>query len=186
MGLINLYTDLKSLKFGKDRIGGGSSNQPYIKTPIPEKIGEFGYLNQDFILRGGSKALTDSALDVVRLGKYFTDVRNPSGILFTIKQNLLSRMAVRTQASGKILNEGIYTPLSTLAEAGGVAFGLHVNKQGLNPFGGIGGINTYSDTIRLAKDESVFDSHDRLSVLYGYKILNDESTLSFINSYISL
>ena len=181
MGLINLYTDLKSLKFGKDRIGGGSSNQPYIKTPIPEKIGEFGYLNQDFILRGGSKALTDSALDVVRLGKYFTDVRNPSGILFTIKQNLLSRMAVRTQASGKILNEGIYTPLSTLAEAGGVAFGLHVNKQGLNPFGGIGGINTYSDTIRLAKDESVFDSHDRLSVLYGYKILNDESTLSFIN-----
>jgi hypothetical protein len=108
MGLINLYTDLKSLKFGKDRIGGGSSNQPYIKTPIPEKIGEFGYLNQDFILRGGSKAATDSALDVVRLGKYFTDVRNQSGILFTIKQNLLSRMAVSTQASTGILNNGIY------------------------------------------------------------------------------
>jgi hypothetical protein len=47
MGLINLYTDLKSLKFGKDRIGGGSSSQPYIQTPIPEKLGEFGYLNQE-------------------------------------------------------------------------------------------------------------------------------------------
>jgi hypothetical protein len=181
MPLINLTSNLKDNKFGHDRVHGGSSNQPYIKTPIPEKLGEFGYLNQDFILRGGSKAVTDSALDVVRLGKYFTDIRNPSGLLFVVKQNLLSRMAVRTQSSGRILNEGIYTPLSTLVEAGGVAFGLHVNKQGLNPFGGIGGINTYSDTIRLAKDESVFDSHDRLSVLYGYKILNDESTLSFLN-----
>jgi hypothetical protein len=174
MGLINLYTDLKSLKFGKDRIGGGSSNQPYIKTPIPEKIGEFGYLNQDFILRGGSRALTDSALDVVRLGKYFTDLRNPSGLLFVAKQNLLSRMAVRTQASGKILNEGIYTPLSTLAEAGGVTFGLHVNKQGLNPFGGIGGINTYSEEIKQSKTSIGWDVNDRLVVLYGFKIINDD------------
>jgi hypothetical protein len=173
--------DQKSFKFGKDRRGGGSSNQPYIQTSIPERLGEFGYLNQDFILRGGSRALTDSASDVVRLGKYFTDIRNPSGLLFTIKQNLLSRMAVRTQASTGLLNEGIYTPLSTLTEAGGVAFGLHVNKQGLNPFGGVGGISTYSDTIRLATDESFFDSHDRLAVLYGYKILNDESTLYFLN-----
>jgi hypothetical protein len=137
MGLINLYTDLKSLKFGKDRIGGGSSSQPYIQTPIPEKLGEFGAQNQDFILRGGAKAVSDSALDVVRLGKYFKDPNNPSGLLFVIKQNLLSRMAVRTQASTGLLNEGIYTPLSTLAEAGGVAFGLHVNKQGLNPFSGL-------------------------------------------------
>ena len=181
MPLINLTSNLKDNKFGHDRIDGGSSNQPYIKTPIPEKIGEFGYLNQDFILRGGSKALTNSALDVVRLGKYFTDIRNPSGLLFTIKQNLLSRMAVRTQSSTGLLNEGIYTPLSTLTEAGGVAFGLHVNKQGLNPFGGVGGISTYSDTIRLATNESFFDSHDRLAVLYGYKILNDESTLYFLN-----
>jgi hypothetical protein len=153
MGLINLYTDLKSLKFGKDRIGGGSSNQPYIKTPIPEKIGEFGYLNQDFILRGGSRAVTDSALDVVRLGKYFTDLRNPSGLLFIAKQNLLSRMAVRTQSSTGILNEGIYTPLSTLLQAGGVAFGLHLNKQGINPFSGLNSPGTatpnkYEDTVK--------------------------------------
>jgi hypothetical protein len=174
MPLINLTSNLKDNKFGHDRIGGGSSNQPYIKTPIPEKIGEFGYLNQDFILRGGSKALTNSALDVVRLGKYFTDIRNPSGLLFTIKQNLLSRMAVRTQSSTGLLNEGIYTPLSTLIEAGGVAFGLHVNKQGLNPFGGVGGISTYSERVLSTQvDTNNAYRLNRLYQLYDVKILNN-------------
>jgi hypothetical protein len=133
MALINLKTNLKSLKFGNDQFDGGSSNQPYIQTPIPDELGEYGFLNQDFILRGGSKAVTDSLIDVKRLGKYFTDTKNPSGFLFIAKQNLLSRTAVRTQTSG-FLNEGVYTPLSTLTQAGGNAFGLHVNKQGLNPF----------------------------------------------------
>ena len=35
MPLVNLRTNLKSLKFGKDRPGEGSSKQPYITTPIP-------------------------------------------------------------------------------------------------------------------------------------------------------
>lgn len=163
MGLINLLTDLKdfkyytskgytgdgsspgmkSLKFGNDRIGGGSSNEPYIKTPIPDQISEFGFLNEDFLLRGGSKAITNSITDVERLGRYFLDVRNPSGLLFVAKQNLLSRTAVRTQASG-ILNEKIYTPLSTLAQAGVNAFGGHLNKQGINPFAGLGLKGTYT------------------------------------------
>jgi hypothetical protein len=73
MPLINLTTNLKSLKFGNDQSGGGSSNQPYVQTPIPEKLEEsgYGFLDQDFILRGGSKAITDSLIDVERLGKYF-------------------------------------------------------------------------------------------------------------------
>ena len=33
--LLNLQTDLKSLRFGKDRPEGGSSQQPYVKTAIP-------------------------------------------------------------------------------------------------------------------------------------------------------
>jgi len=149
MGLINLQTNLKSLRFGNDRVHGGSSKQPYIQTPIPENSGGFGVLDTDFILRGGSKAVTDSIKDVERLGKYFTDVRNPSGLLFIAKQNLLSRTAVRTQASGLLLNEGVYTPISTLLEAGGVAFGLHVNKQGLNPFDGPGSLRTYTDVVKV-------------------------------------
>jgi hypothetical protein len=153
MPLINLTTNLKSLKFGNDQFDGGSSNQPYIQTSIPDELGEYGFLDQDFILRGGSKAVTDSLIDVKRLGKYFTDTKNPSGILFVAKQNLLSRTAVRTQASG-LLNEGVYTPLSTLIEAGGVAFGLHVNKQGLNPFNGEGSLRTYNDVVNPESGEA--------------------------------
>lgn len=35
MALIDLKTNLKSLKYGSDRPGGGSSGQPYIQTAIP-------------------------------------------------------------------------------------------------------------------------------------------------------
>jgi hypothetical protein len=175
MSLINLQTNLKSLKFGNDQFDGGSSNQPYIQTDIPDEFGEYGFLNQDFILRGGSKAVTDSLIDVKRLGKYFTDTKNPSGFLFTVKQNLLSRLAVKTQASG-LLNEGIYTPLSTLIQAGGVAFGLHVNKQGLNPFNGESSIGKYSEKISNEIFETL-NSPDgilknRLYALYESKIQN--------------
>ena len=159
MPLINLKTNLKSLKFGNDQFDGGSSNQPYIQTSIPDELGEYGFLDQDFILRGGSKAVTDSLIDVKRLGKYFTDTKNPSGFLFIAKQNLLSRTAVRTQTSGLLLNEGIYTPLSTLTQAGGVAFGLHVNKQGLNPFASTGPTsdndNLYGVKITPEQDKNI-------------------------------
>ena len=142
MALINLKTNLKSLKYGNDTLGGGDSNQPYIKAPIPDSFNDLQNSNNDYILRGGPFALQDSIIDVERLGKMFIDTKSTSGIFFVAKQNLLSRIAVRTQASG-ILNEGVYTPLSTLAEAGVVSIGGHVLKQGLNPFDltGVGSTN---------------------------------------------
>ena len=142
MALINLKTNLKSLKYGNDTLGGGNSNQPYIKAPIPDSFNDLQNSNNDYILRGGPFALQDSIIDVERLGKMFIDTKSTSGIFFVAKQNLLSRIAVRTQASG-ILNEGVYTPLSTLAEAGVVSIGGHVLKQGLNPFDstGVGSTN---------------------------------------------
>jgi hypothetical protein len=138
VGLVNLTTNLKSLRYGKDQLGGGYSGQPYIQASIPEGFNNLQLSNNDFILRGGALAARDSATDVLRLGKMFTDTKSPNGALFVAKQNLLSRTAVRTQASTGLLNEGVYTPLSTLTEAGLVAFGGHVNKQGLNPFAGTG------------------------------------------------
>jgi hypothetical protein len=145
MPLINLQTDLKSLKYGKDRIGGGNSGQPYITTNIPNDISSY-IGTTDFLLRGGIRAVQDSLVDVARLGKMFVDTKSPNGILFTAKQQLLSRTAVRTQTSG-LLNEGVYTPLSTLAQAGVVAFGSHLNKQGINPF---------ADTGAYANNESLY------------------------------
>lgn len=130
MPLVDLKTDLKSLKFGNDRVGGGSSNQPYISSPIPD-----GFLSKspDFLFRGGLSAPTTALEDVARLSKMFTDTKSPSGLLFAAKQQLLSRTAVRTQTSG-FLNEGVYNPLSTIAQAGVGFTGYHLNKQGLNPF----------------------------------------------------
>ena len=143
MGLINLKTDLKSLRYGNDRIGGGNSGQPYITTDIPDRIGP-NIGTTDFLLRGGVNAVTDSLEDIKRLGKMFADTKSPNGLLFIAKQQLLSRTAVRTQTSG-VLNEGSYSPLNTLAEAGVIAFGGHLNKQG-NPLSDTG---TYANNMNL-------------------------------------
>ena len=148
--LNNGETKLKSLKYGHDREGGGSSNQPYIKTPLDAKLpSALDFLSNDFILRGGPVgAPLAAATDVARLSKYFTDLKSPSGLLFIAKQNLLSRIAVQTQSSGKLVNEGVYTPLSTLGQAAVGFTGIHLNKQGLNPFpGSIGSLRTYTDVV---------------------------------------
>ena len=99
MGLLDLQTDLKSLKFGQDRLGGGSSGQPYIESPIDEP-GQLTQADDDFLLRGGVNAPLDAAKDVERLAKYFGDLKSPSGVLFVAKQESLSRIGVATQASG--------------------------------------------------------------------------------------
>ena len=176
MGLKDRSTVFKDLKYGHDRIDGGSSNQPYIKTPINVKLPPaFNFLGSDFILRGGPiGAPLATANDLVRLTKYFTDIKTPSGLLFIAKQNLLSRTAVRTQASRGLVNEGVYTPLSTLAQAGVSAFGFHLNKQGLNPIpGGLGSLRTYSDVGNLlggAANPLNSLSNNRLVALYDDKI----------------
>jgi len=161
MGLLiklqNGDTALKSLKFGHDRPGGGDSGQPYIKTPIDRP--DTPALNSDFLLRGGISAPLNALEDVARLTKYFFNFKNPSGLLFTVKQNILSRVAPKTEASfgpayggftnninpktgdispnqnGGFFNGGVYTPLSTIAQAGVSAFGGHLNKQGIDPTG---------------------------------------------------
>ena len=103
LGAILPDTSLKSLKFGNDREGGGSSNQPYIKKPFNVNLPPaLNFLSNDFLLRGGVVgAPIASVTDVIRLGKYFIDIKSFSGIAFTLKQNLLSRLAPRTEASGK-------------------------------------------------------------------------------------
>jgi hypothetical protein len=125
MGLIDLRTDLKSLRYGNDQRGGGSSNQPYITTSIPEG---FAPTSTDFLLRNGYLNPVNSFQDVKRLSKFFTDTKTPNGLLFTIKQQLLERQ------NPKLVNiNRIYNPLGTLAQAGLNSLGFHVNKQGLNP-----------------------------------------------------
>ena len=52
--LVDLKTDLKSLKWGNDQLFGGSSGQPYIQTSIPDDLDDlFPDDNNDFLWRGG-------------------------------------------------------------------------------------------------------------------------------------
>jgi hypothetical protein len=158
MGIINLSTNLKSIKFGKDRKGGGSSNQPYITTPIPTGN---TLSSPDFLLRNGYLNPISSLQDVSRLTQMFADVKSPNGLLFTLKQNLLSKTAPQTQTSTGILNNGVYNPLSTIAQAGIVSIGGHLNKQGINPFTPTD--NLYGVKVKYSQDLT----DNRLSKLYS-------------------
>tara|TARA_R110001592_G_scaffold205343_1_gene455888 strand:+ start:2907 stop:4841 length:1935 start_codon:yes stop_codon:yes gene_type:complete len=148
MPLINLKTNLKSLKFGNDRPGGGSSNQPYIKSKIPSQDSNSSSISStggtDSLLRGGILAPIRAAEDTSRLIKMFDDDKSTTGLLFTVKQNLLSRLSVHTEASfgigygGGKLNQGIYTPASTIGQAIAGFTGTHLNAFGLNPLQPLG------------------------------------------------
>lgn len=88
-GLLTLKTDLKSLKYGQDRPGGGDSGQPYIKTDINTVDSGFNKLRltkfDDGLIRGGIiGALNASVVDTIRIGKFLTDP--PKGPLFIVKQ----------------------------------------------------------------------------------------------------
>ena len=182
MGLLiklkNEDTSLKSLKFGQDRPGGGDSGQPYIQSPI-EGQAENTAIDGDGIIRGGLTAPSRAFEDATRLSKYFFDFKNPNGLLFTAKQNLLSRIATKAEtASGPAyggfsksitilgqgktaleskgstegngaINEGIYTPLSTLLQSQVGYLGQHVNKMGLDPTGNFpnAAIKKYGDVV---------------------------------------
>jgi len=147
MPLISKYTNLKSLKFGvgtaSDRPGGGFSSQPYIIKDIPSNNSDpsniFNTGGPDSLLRGGLMAPIKAIDDVSRLTQMFFDTRSPNGLLFTAKTNVLSRTSVKTEASvgsgtafGNI-NQGVYLPTSTIAQAGVGFLGAHGNLLGLNP-----------------------------------------------------
>jgi hypothetical protein len=176
MGIINLSTNLKSVKFGKDRKNGGSSNQPYITTPIPNGV---TLSSPDFLLRNGYLNPVSSLQDVSRLTQMFADIKSPNGLLFILKQNLLSRIAPQTQTSTGILNNGVYNPLSTISQAGIVSIGGHLNKQG-NPFASTGADsnnnNLYSVKVKYSQDIS----NNRLSNLYNNLVAVRTGSISIL------
>jgi hypothetical protein len=163
---------LKSLKFGNDN---SFTAEPFIQTPIPSdtevvtkpktSLAAYG----DGVIRGSLISIQRSATDVLRLTKYMA---SPSGIQFTLKQNLLSRVSPETEASGKFLNEGVYTPLSTLAQAGVGILGIHLNKQGLLPTS----LKKYGEVVyKLGQDNPNTKVTNRLVNLHFESIENPDS-----------
>jgi hypothetical protein len=183
MGLINLKTDLKSLKYGYDRPGGGSSNQPYIVTPIPDGL---TFNGPDFLLRKG--ALQDSLTDIERLTKFFTDTSSVRGLLFVAKQELLERQ------NPKMINTNrIYLPTNTITQAGALALGTHFNKQGLDPLSPLsyfaGGTDGYYFATRGIGEYPTFqtlangDIENRLTIAYTAKVVNQPLGSLSINPF---
>ena len=147
-GIVNFNSSYTSLRYGKDRPFGGSSNQPYIdqrdfKAIKRSQVGRTG--GPDVILRGGTLLPRRIGNDVSRLTQMFFDFKTIGGPLFIAKENLLSRTSVPRDGSwdgenfkSEPLNNGVYLPTSTLLQAAANPFGVHLNKQGIDPFKGIG------------------------------------------------
>jgi len=166
MALIDLQTDLKSLKYGKDRIGGGSSNQPFVQKPIPDSfsaVGNTGGL--DVLTRGGTLAISRTADDVSRLSKLLLTGNTFQGPFFTIKQNTLSNQSVRTQGTTGQYNQGKYSPTNTLVQAGLSA--VQGNEDLLK------GFTPYSEIVPVRQE----DTENRLVGLYNQNFADNQITI---------
>jgi hypothetical protein len=172
MPLIDLVTNLKSLKYGSDRINGGSSNQPYEVNPIPEGFSLGATLNSpDFLLREGSLNPIYSLVDVSRLTKFFTDPKSIAGLNFIAKQTLLERQNPKIPGIQRV-----YSPTNTINQAGVLSIGYHLNKQGTDPYttsyidGGTYGYFNFAQ--RSNNEDSDRGGMGRMSLLYRIKKLD--------------
>jgi hypothetical protein len=182
-------TSLRTLKYGSDTPGGGSSGEPYITQKIPpafqEQVPSTNIWNSDNgLIRGGfAGAVRASGLDTVRIGRFLTDA--PRGPLFIAKQVGLQlsnpKLETRTDVLGKLLgavgSTRIYNlGLNTLAQVPLTAFGGHITRHGLLPILNEG--QTYSRVV-VANNIS---GNNRLVALKA-KLL--EYPDSNINQYVS-
>jgi hypothetical protein len=188
MGLINLKTSLKSLTFGHDVQGGGSSGLPYIKAGLPEDSPAGEYLagiertSADWPLRGGAYSTIASTTDTVRISRFLTDF--PRGSIFTAKQVGLQKSNPNIETGGLTsrLNTQTYNlNANLLAQVLLEGDGTHIPRAGANTneLGPEGQKNKY-EYIVSHKDTN----QNRLVALYGTKIQQD-STGIVVNSALS-
>lgn len=197
MPLLDLQTNLKSLKYGQDRPGGGSSGLPYVTFPLPENASteELAYYdnnryNIDFPIRGGGFNLdfqgpyvTDAAkYDQLRISRFMKDA--PRGKIFILKQTALQltnpKLQVGSQINlalgtepfkflGNLENTRIYNGgKNTLLQVGVQGSGFHFDRHGNVP------INPYQLKYIYQVDETIAENanKNRLKALYQTKILS--------------
>jgi len=135
MGLLTQKTDLKSLKYGRDRFNGGSSGQPFVKTPVapsdttpsypfgPEAlIGQTGGVDQ--LTRGGSLVPPKLSDNIQRISKFLA---SNQGISFIAKQQGLY-LAEQLQLYGPDVTKWkqLYNPLSPIINTTLAPTGVHL------------------------------------------------------------
>ena len=165
----NFKYNSRSLKFGNDRPGGGSSKQPYVITPLPKVDSDPTSTFPDFLLRDPKNALNDRVDDLKRVTKFLV---SREGGLFVAKQQLLSLQnpIVPGRPNRATPISGLYNPLMTLAQVGASGTGLHIEKQGLFP---ITDNTTKYDYIYRTKHQE--ENTNRLTLLYKSKIAGFEN-----------
>jgi hypothetical protein len=161
MPLIDLKTNLKSIKYGSDQPGGGWSGQPFIQFPIedagtPKSILDFysnNRSNPDYPIRGGGLKFgigtqtftVSSQIDKSRIKKFFES--KPRGNAFLKKQIglNLSNPKIETGNSfqvvpgsnlipGLLENTRIYNNgINTLTQIGLQGTGTHLPRAGVFP-----------------------------------------------------
>lgn len=185
MALRQLTTNLRSLKFGQDQLGGGNSNQPYIQTPLPTNYIDTPNIDaafsQDVLIRGGALSAINSGKDLVRIGKFILD--KTKGPFFILRQTglQLSNPKIETGKTIGIENTRLYNlGLNTLAQIPVNAFGIHFDRAGLLPI--IPDVNKYASVVDF-KNKNDYKKN-RLVELYSSKIIID-STENILNTSIN-
>lgn len=179
MGLVDLKSNLKNLKFGNDTRGGGSSGLPYIKQGLPEDSPAGEYLagiartSADFPLRGGTYSTIASTEDTIRISRFLNDF--PKGAIFTSKQVSLqkSNPKIETGELGGRLNTQTYNlNANLLAQVAEQGTGVHINRAGFNTNELIDPQNKYE----YIASQNNLDNKNRLVTLFNSKILNISDT----------
>ena len=142
MGLLSQTTDLKSLRYGKDRFDGGSSRQPFVKFRTPdgealpvEKFGREDLIGQtggvDQLIRGGSLIPERIVYDTERIVKFLT---TQQGLTFLAKQEgLYLSQNIQLYGNDNKNWPTLYNPASLLQNVIGSAANEHFPNITYNP-----------------------------------------------------
>ena len=189
-------TALRSLKYGNDQPGGGSSGEPYVTSKIPppykQQVDSTTIWNSDNgLIRGGFTGATlASGRDTLRIGKFLVDL--PRGPLFIAKQVGLQlsnpQLERRTDALGQLLGKigptRIYNlGINTLAQVPIAAFGGHIVRHGLSPVLNEGQL--YRNVVTANNAPGTFGANNRLVLLKDKLVAAGNNTTVNINQYVS-
>lgn len=185
MSLRELKSDLKNLKYGKDRPDGGSSGLPYIKyslsgieTEPVKTIIESARFSSDYPQRGGFYAIRAAAEDNIRIRKFLTDF--PKGSNFTSKQVGLqkSNPLIETGKNGGRINTRTYNLNSNLLFSTlTTGTGVHYPRSGATP------LTLLDDNVKyLSIVGKKSREENRLVNLYNSKIIKIGSDSSILEN----
>ena len=171
-----------NLPFGRDTVGGGDSGQPFVVRKIDQRWSPSNF-NDGLTQFGAITTVTRTVADIERVSKFlYTTIEGP---IFLLKQTGLQRMNPDTEQLGtKIGPLRTYNPLglSTLAQVGVSAAGIHFTKHGTVP--GFSNQKSYENmVIEREKDTTnkKTGNNNRLSILTK-ELSKDENR--YIDKYV--